>query len=272
MKRDISVIIVNYNSGALTQACIESLQRQRDIRPIEIIVIDNCSNDDSVAFLRSDFPEIIVIANKENRGLAAGVNQGIRAANGDFLLLLNPDIILLDNAVNKLRKYLVDHPKVGVVGGKLLSPNGELQDSAFRFYRPLTVLYRRTWLGSTLAGRREVGRFLMNDYDHQRARTVGWLMGSCYLLNRKAVEEVGGMDERFFLYFEDVDWCRRFWEKGWQVVYVPDAEFSHFHQRSSQRQRWVGLLTNWTTRAHIQSAIKYFWKYRGQKLPTIADK
>lgn len=272
MRKCLSVIIVNYNSGALTHACIESLQLHEDVESTEIIVVDNCSNDDSVAFLRADFPEITVIANKENRGLAAGVNQGIKAARGDYLLLLNPDIIVLDGAVNKLKQYLLNHSSVGVVGGKLLSPNGKLQNSAFRFYKPLTVLYRRTWLGTTAAGKREVDRFLMKDYDHQTARTVGWLMGSCYLLNHKAVDEVGGMDERFFLYFEDVDWCRRFWQKGWQVVYVPEAQFSHFHQRSSQRQHWVGLLTNWTTRAHIRSAIQYFWKYRGQKLPEVADR
>ena len=95
-------------------------------------------------------------------------------------------------------------------------------------------------------------------------------MGSCYLLRAAAVRKVGGMDERFFLYFEDVDWCRRFWEKGWQVVYVPSALFSHFHQRSS-RSHPLSILTNWTMREHIRSAIKYFWKYRGRPVPPVGE-
>lgn len=95
-------------------------------------------------------------------------------------------------------------------------------------------------------------------------------MGSCYMLRASAVREVGGMDERFFLYFEDVDWCRRFWEKGWQVLYVPAALFSHFHQRSS-RSSILGILTNWTTREHIRSALRYFKKYRGRPAPAVAE-
>jgi N-acetylglucosaminyl-diphospho-decaprenol L-rhamnosyltransferase len=264
----LSILIVNYNSGALTHSCLESLLKHGLPKAHEIIVVDNASRDDSVAWLRSDWPEITVIANPTNLGLAAAVNQGLAIARGEYVLLLNPDIIAFPGAVEKLIAFMDTHPRAGMAGGKLRSPNGKLQHSAFRFYRPSTIVYRRTWLGSTKRGQAEIDRFLMKDFDHEHVRPVEWLMGSCYILRAAAEREVGGMDERFFLYFEDVDWCRRFWEKGWQVLYVPDAEFSHFHQRQS-RSHPFGIITNWTTREHIRSAIKYFMKYRGQPTPVV---
>ncbi len=263
----LSVIIVNYNSGALVASNIESLYREGLPSDTEIIVVDNNSGDDSVSFLRSDFPEITLIANEQNFGLAKAVNQAIAVATGDYYLMLNPDIVVLPGAVKELLSYMDNNLKVGLAGGKLLAPNGELQHSCYRFYSPMTILYRRTPLGQTAAGKRAVNSFLMRDYDHKTVRDVDWLMGSCYCLRACAVDEVGGMDERFFLYFEDVDWCRRFWEKGWRVTYVPQAQFSHFHQQSSRKNPVIGILTNWTAREHIRSAIKYFKKYRGKPLP-----
>ncbi|MEX2055001.1 MAG: glycosyltransferase family 2 protein [Candidatus Andersenbacteria bacterium] len=265
----LSIIIVNFNSGPLTQACIESLLKQRLPSPYEIIVVDNGSLDNSVAFLRSDFPEIKVIDNQQNVGLAAAVNVGLQAATGKYYLLLNPDIVALPQSVSTLIDWLETHKDVGVAGGQLLSPNGRIQYSCYRFYKPLTIIYRRTFLGRTKRGRQAIREFLMKDFNHVITRDVDWLMGSCLALRASAVKEVGGMDERFFLYFEDVDWCRRFWQAGWRVTYVPAAQFSHFHQRSSQRGALFGVFTNWATREHIRSAVKYFWKYRSATAPRL---
>lgn len=257
----LSIIIVNYNTGALTKACVESLLSQPLPPRTEIIVVDNASHDDSVPFLRSDFPEITVIANQRNVGLAAAVNQGITAAQGEFYLILNPDIIALPNSVASLLTYMQQHPDVGIAGGKLLSPNGSTQYSCYRYYRPMTIVYRRTWLGKTALGRAEIDRFLMKDFDRQTTRDVEWLMGACLMVRAEAVKKVGGMDERFFLYFEDVDWCRRFKAADYRVVYFPDAEFSHYHQRSSEQGTLFSIFTNRAVRHHILSALKYFWKY-----------
>ena len=267
----LSIIIVNYNSGAMTASCVESLLPQLTGRLIksEIIVVDNASKDDSVPFLRSDFPEITVIDNDQNLGFGSGVNQGLEAAKGEYCLVLNPDIVALPQSLEQLVAYLDAHDDVGLAGGQLLYPNGQLQYSCFRFYTPWTVLARRTWLGRTAAGRAEINRFLMKDFDHRTPAPVEWLMGSCLLARTKAVDEVGGMDERFFMYFEDVDWARRFWEARWRVMYVPTAQFSHFHQQSSRQNGLLGILTNRTTREHIKSAFKYFYKYWGKALPTI---
>lgn len=263
----LSVIIVNYNTAALTKSCIESLLAQKFQGSLEIIVVDNASRDESVALLRSDFPDITVVAHTSNVGLAAGVNAGLQRATGTYMLILNPDIIVLPGALQELVRYLDTHPTVGIVGGQLLSPNGKIQASCYRFYHPMTILYRRTLLGKTAVGKQEINRFLMKDFDRQHVRAVDWLMGACLAVRARAVQRVGGMDERFFLYFEDVDWCRRFWEAGWHVVYMPMAKFSHYHQRSSEGGGILGIITNRATRAHIISAIKYFHKYRGQLLP-----
>lgn len=265
----LSITIVNYNSARLTHSCLESLLTQKLPAETSIVVVDNASSDESVSFLRSDFPEITVISNEHNLGLARAVNQGFGHSRSDYYLTLNPDIIALPGSITTLINYLEKNPTVGICSGKLMSPNGELQPSCFRWYTPMTVVYRRTWLGRTARGRKVVSDFLMKDFDHASARDVDWLMGSCLMVRGKALAQVGGMDERFFLYFEDVDWCRRFWEQGWRVSYLPTAEFSHFHQQSSRTQTLFGMVFNWTTREHIRSALKYFFKYRGAPGPRI---
>lgn len=263
----LSIIIVNYNTGPLTRACVTSILQQRLPWRVEIIVVDNASRDESVAFLRSDFPQITVVANERNTGLAAAVNRGLRDRHGKYYLILNPDIIVLPGAIEEMVGYLEREKDVGMVGGQLISPNGIIQESCYRYYTPMTILYRRTWLGNAHRGRHAVARFLMKDFDHQSVKDVDWLMGACLMVRATAVKQVGGMDERYFLYFEDVDWCRRFWQAGWRISYLPSARFSHYHQRSSQQDFLIGSLTNWVVREHIISGLKYFWKFRNQRWP-----
>ena len=261
----LSIIIVNYKTAALTKTLIESLLSDTLPQGTEIIVVDNNSGDDSVFLLRSDFPEITVIDNKENTGLSGGTNTAIEYAGGAYYLILNPDMVAIPGSVKTLVDYMDANSDVGISAGKLLSPSGELQYSSYRFYTPATIFYRRTWLGKTEKGQLINDRFLMKDFDHESEKDVDWLMGSCLMVRAKAAKEVGGMDERFFLYFEDVDWCRRMWEKGWRVVYVPSASFSHFHQRSSEGGSLLSLFTNRAVREHIKSAVKYFLKFGGRK-------
>ena len=263
----LSIIIVNYKMWQLTRALVESLLQDDLPKSTEIIVVDNNSGDDSVYLLRSDFPEITVIDNPENMGLASGVNTALTQAKGTYSLVLNPDMIAIPGSVSSLVSFMDKNPDVGMAGGKLISPNGKLQYSCYRFYTPLTIVYRRTFLGKTKTGKQAIANFLMKDSDHASEQDVDWLMGACLMVRKKAYEEVGGMDERFFLYFEDVDWCRRFWEKGWRVSYVPQAVFSHYHQRSSEKGALLGIFFNRTTREHIKSAFKYFIKFFGRPLP-----
>lgn len=262
----LSIIIVNYKSRPLTQTLVESLLEQQLPKQTEIIVVDNASHDNSVELLRADFPEITVIANQENVGMAGGVNTAIARAKGQYYLILNPDMVAMPGSVQNLVDFMDQHPDVGISGGKLNSPNGQLQYSCYRFYTPMAIVYRRTLLGRTSRGRAAIARFLMKDFDRSLPHEVDWLMGSCLIVRAKAVEHVGGMDDRYFMYFEDVDWCRRMWTSGWRVMFVPAAVFSHFHQRSSE-QGILSIFTNRPTREHILSALKYFWKFRGQTVP-----
>lgn len=263
----LSIITVNYKSRVLVSALVESLLSRNLPKETEIIVVDNNSQDNSVELLRSDFPEITVIANKENVGLAAGVNKAIQHSKSDYYLILNPDMVAQPDAVQNLVSFMERNPNVGIAGGKLISPNGELQDSCFRFYTPAVIFYRRSFLGRTSFGKKAVSDFLMEDFDHLTVKDVDWLMGACLIVRKEALQEVGGMDEQYFMYFEDVDWCRRMWDAGWRVTYVPQAVFSHFHQRSS-KQGLLSFFTNRPTREHIKSVFKYFWKFRGKQYNT----
>lgn len=263
---DLSIIIVNYGSGRLVKACVDSIRRSPPQGDYEIIVVDNASPDDSQELLATEVPGIRFVPLKENLGYAAGVNIGIQHAWGELLLILNPDIIVLDGALHTLLQFAREHPRAAVVAGQLINPNGSVQDSCFRFYTPFTILARRTPLGVLPFGRRHLENIFLAGVDHANARPVDWVLGACMLVRRAAVAEVGLMDERFFLYFEDMDWCRRFWEAGHEVWYVPAARFAHYYKRASAQEAGVGALLQPITRTHIASGFKYFWKYRGRGL------
>jgi GT2 family glycosyltransferase len=168
--------------------------------------------------------------------------------------------------------YIKAHPDIGILSPKQMNFNGTLQQSCFRFYRPWTVLYRRTWLGKLPFGRRHLNWFMMKDYDHREPRVVDWVMGSAMLVPRTAAMRVGPMDNRFFMYMEDVDWCRRFWEHRLKVVYYPEATVYHYHGKGSAKGGFLGsLLSNRLTWYHIESALKYFLKYQGKPRPKTED-
>lgn len=223
----------------------------------EIIVVDNASAEhEQMDALRKQFPQVRFLLLSQNRGYAAGNNAGMAVALGDRVLILNPDIVVFADSIDALLDALEIDRHVGMVGPRLFNPDGTLQPSCNRFYSPLTPIFRRTALGRLRMGQAILRRDLMLDWDHSHARDVDWLMGSALLVRKKAIEEVGGLDERFFLYFEDMDWCRRFWAAGWRVRYAPQAVMAHYHQRLSARSFWRRH-----TRIHVASAVKYFLKH-----------
>jgi hypothetical protein len=262
-----SVIIVNYFSGLLTKACIQSIRRSNPPEPHEIFVVDNASKDDSREILTSEVDGIRTFFSDTNSGFARAVNHAIRETTGEYVLLLNPDIIVLKDAVSMLLSFMSAHPKVALAAGQLVNPNGTVQDSASRFYTPLTILYRRTPLGKLPWARRHLDHVFLRDRNLSMPQTVDWVIGACMCVRRSAIEDVGLMDERFFLYFEDMDWCRRFWEKNWEVWYVPAARFAHYHKRESAQDQGILALFNPIAQTHIASGMKYFAKYRGSRMP-----
>ena len=259
---DISIIILNYKSKGFVLNCIKSI-KEADFGELkyEIIVVDNNSQDGIGEILDWQNPEIIFIQNKKNIGMGAGNNAGIRKASGDYIVIMNPDTIAFKDTFFKLHAYLEIYPKVGVVGPKQFNPDKTVQGSCFCWHKLLTPLFRRTPLGTSRRARKDLKRFLMKDFDHNSIREVDWLLGSFLFCRAKALKEIGLFDERFFLYFEDTDLCRRFWQRGWQVIYNPEARIIHNHIRQSAQIKWYKFFTHPAARHHIVSWIKYLLKW-----------
>ena len=204
---ELSIVIVTYNSRDPVASCLESLERHPPSVSFETIVVDNASSDGTAQFIRSRFPRIAVIGNETNRGYSKGVNQGARAASGRYVLVLNPDIMVEDGSIDRLVEFMDAHPRAGIAGARLLWPDGRVQPSCRAFYTIRALLLRRTFLGRLFPRAAALREHLMADFDHLAARRVDWVIGACMIARREAFEAVGPMDERFFLYFEDTDWC-----------------------------------------------------------------
>jgi GT2 family glycosyltransferase len=272
---DLSIVIVNWNVRDLLRHCLASLvtdQRfnssqgklntDHPLLTAEIIVVDNASTDGSVEMVRSEFPQVTLIANPENRGFTGGNNQGIAAAQGRYVLLLNPDAEALDNAPAALTRFMDAHPDVGLIGPQLLFPDGQVQSSRRRFPTLATLLFESTWL-EPLAPRSLLRRYYLLDQPDDATLDVDWVMGAAMLVRREAIDQVGVFDEGFFMYSEEVDWCRRIKAAGWRVVYHPSVQVVHHEGRSSEQA---------VSARHInfqRSKIRYVRKYHGRLLATM---
>ncbi len=259
---DVSVIVVNYRSREKTRGCLLSL-RKADFSGIlhEIIVVDNSEENDFDEAFRKEFPEATFLWSGKNLGMGSGNNCGARDAKGSFFLILNPDTVIRPDVVRVLFNFMKDREDVGIAGPKLLNPDGTLQYSCLRFPKLWTPILRRTFLGRFAP--RHLGRYLMTDFDHGSERNVDWMIGSCLMIRADFYRKAGGFDERFFMYFEDIDLCRRSWRGGLRVVYYPRAVVVHDHARGSARMRWfIAPFTSTLAREHIWSWVKYAFKWR----------
>ncbi|MFA6973685.1 MAG: glycosyltransferase family 2 protein [Parcubacteria group bacterium] len=265
---ELSIIITSYRNPELLKVCLDSIKANYTGHDFEMIVADSATEDKTEMLMREDYPEVKFLPSKENIGFSGTVNNGLTVATGKYILILNGDIIVKKDAIEKMLGYVSSHPDVGLVGPQLLNFNETFQPSTFRFYTPLTILYRRTFLGKLPFAKKHLDNFLMKDFDHRSVREVDWIMGSSLMTSREALEKVGAMDHQFKLYFEDTDWCRRFWEAGYKVIYFPAAQMYHYHGKgSASKNVFQALLLNKLTWIHIASALKYFKKYAGKELP-----
>jgi len=264
----LSIVITHHKTPDLLKLCLDSIKVAGQDLDYEVIVLDSEAEEETGEIITDKFPSVKYRPFKENTGYAKIVNIGIKETRGQYVLVLNADMVVEPTALKQLIDFASANPEVGVIGPQLLNFDGTVQDSCFRWHRLLTIAYRRTWLGQTFFGRKELKRFAMADFDRFSTGPVDWVLGAALFTRRQALEQVGLMDERFFLYFEDTDWCRRFWEKGWQVVYFSGARMHHYHSRVSKKAAGVlDLFINKYTWVHIASALKYFWKWQGKSLP-----
>ncbi|MFH1412746.1 MAG: glycosyltransferase family 2 protein [bacterium] len=260
---NLSIVILNYKSKGMTLNCIKSI-KEADLSGLEyeIIVVDNNSQDNIGKILDWQYPGIRFIQNKKNLGMGAGNNIGLIKARGEYAIIMNPDTLVFPDTFKKLYGFMESNLRVGVVGPKQYNPDKTIQDSCYRWHNLFTPFYRRTPLGKTKSGQKDLARFLMKDFDKNVPMDVNWLLGSFLFIRSSALKNVGLFDERFFLYFEDTDFCRRFWEKNWRVVYYPEAEIIHNHNRASAKIPFYKFFTDRFSRAHVASWLKYLKKYR----------
>ncbi len=257
----LGVVIVNYQTYDLTMRCVASLLDRGIAEPAHIVVVDNDSPDGSGARLHSDLPAgVVTLLSGRNGGFGAGVNLGVTALNTELVLVLNPDTYFESNRMDVIRQMFHDSPKMGVAGLKLVNPDGSLQYSARRFYSLVDILARRTMLGKIGPLRQLERSHLLTRKWRQPSQTpffeADWVMGTGFVVRRTAFEQVGRMDEGYFLYFEEVDLCARMWIEGWQVVAVPGVALVHDHQRSSA----AGILSR-AGKTHLRSMARFFAKF-----------
>lgn len=263
----LTVAVCSYRNPQMLRLCLESVIATTVGIDCEVVVADSATQDDTRDMMRTHFPQLMFLPDARNTGFGAMVNKCLAVASGERIFIVNSDTIFEDHTVRDLMAYLDAHPRVGVVAPAQKSFNGEVVNTCFRFYTPMIVLYRRTPLGRLPFARRTLARFEMRDYDRKEPRAVDWVIGSAMMVRRADVAQVGGMDPRFFMYMEDVDWCRRFWERGLAVVYHPRVTMYHYYGKGSAGGFLRSLLLNRLTWVHIASAVKYFLKYAGTPSP-----
>jgi N-acetylglucosaminyl-diphospho-decaprenol L-rhamnosyltransferase len=246
----VSVIVVTYNALPWVERCLES------VRGHETIVVDHGSTDGTLELVRERFPEARLVQ-QENKGLGAGSNAGMRLATGDYYLLLNSDAWALGDAVDRLTAFADEHPRAAVVGPKLLNPDGSLQRSV-RGFPTLWRLATEYFFLRKLAPRtRALNAFYGARFAHDRVREADFLMGACLLVRREAADTVGLFDEDFFMFSEETDWCYRFRQAGWSVLFTPDAEFTHVGGATTARD-WGPLY-----REQLRGHLRFLAKHRG---------
>ncbi len=248
----ITAVVVNYNTCTLLRRCLESLASWP-----EVVVVDNASTDGSAAMVAQDFPEVKLVRNDRNSGFGAGVNVGALHATGEAVLVLNPDTWVTPEVQEILERFLESHPQAGIVGCALLDDDGRTLVSARRFYTPKTLVARRLAPGSTA-----VREFEMLDEGDRRPRKADWVAGTGMAIRKELFSALGGFDDRFFLYFEDVDLCLRAWLAGAEVWYLPEARIYHQEQRASSRS--AAALGR-----HLNSWTRFATKWRGAR-PSFA--
>jgi N-acetylglucosaminyl-diphospho-decaprenol L-rhamnosyltransferase len=252
----VSVVIVNYRQGDLLLACLESVFRTADALPVEVIVVDNASGDDTATVVAGRFPRVRLVLNDRNLGFARATNQGLALGTAPLCLWLNPDTVVQPGALQELVRFFHAHPDAAAVGPRMIGPDGELQYSCRAFPTLGTGLFtrysllRRLWPGNPVSA-----RYLLSGWDHAGVREVDWISGSCLLTSRDVLRRVGPLDEAYFLFNEDVDWCRRAADAGLRVYYDPAAVVVHHIGASKAR------LPAWLVVERHRGMFRYYRKH-----------
>ena len=272
--RDINIVLLNYFCKDDILAAVASVRADVAGSPydIQITVADNSENkDDLREALYQQFPEVKYINSGGNVGFGQGNTNGFKAAPARYYFALNRDIIVprSTKVIERLVKFMDEHPKIACVGPKLVNMDGTLQFSCYRFDLPsllIKSLKQINWDKKYRWVEQYTNQLLMKDFDHNETRPVDWVLGAALLVRQAVVSQLGWFDKRYFMYLEDCDWCRTMWERGWTVYYVHDIVIQHRYARESAKVPGIvkALFRNKLARIHLISWLKFLWKWRGQ--------
>ena len=257
---DVSVIIVNYNTGHLLPEVVGALRAGQNADQLQIIVVDNASRDMSRQILRDQLADCEVIENSVNVGFGRANNQALASARGRYVLLLNTDAFIAGDTLRKTVAYMDFEPQCGVLGVKLVGREGALQPSCRYFPSPWSVFLSRTGLSRFFPGTRLVDNM---DWDHASVRECDWVPGCYYLVRKEVIDRVGLFDPRFFLYYEEVDHCRAVKAAGWKVMYYPDTTVVHIGGESAKSESPLTGAGRQISALQIESELLYFRKHHG---------
>ncbi|MCX7785720.1 MAG: glycosyltransferase family 2 protein [candidate division WOR-3 bacterium] len=253
----VSILIITWNSKKYLKPCLDSilLQEQFKFFDYEIVVIDNNSQDGTVNIIEKSYSQVRLIKNAVNVGYAKANNQGIKIIRSEYILLLNPDTILRDNFFPPLIEYLKQNPRVGAIAPKILNPDLTIQDSVRAFPSYSILLWELTGLSRLFPQHKTFGRWRMKYFDYNQISEIDQPMASCLLVRKEAIEQIGGFDERFPMFYNDVDFCLRLKRAGWKIVYFPDSSVIHYRGASTKIVRTKMIFS-----MH-KSLYHYFEKY-----------
>lgn len=271
--KDINIVFVNYLMKDQLLCAIDSVLKDIADCPydVQITVVDNSRNEDGIQEeISSRFPSVFGIDPGENAGFGRGNTIGFQKTPARYYLALNCDTVIPEQSgtIARMIRFMDDNPKIGCIGPKLLNSDGSVQYSCYRFdllsilikpFKQLRFDERYAWV------RKRTHRLLMRDFDHGKTQPVDWVLGAAMMVRKEVIEDVGWFDERYFMYLEDADWCRRMWGAGWPVYYVHDIVIRHAHARESAKIPGLfrALCKNKLARIHAMSWIKFLWKWRG---------
>lgn len=256
----IVVVVVSYNTRVLLDACLASLYMgsASGNDDLAVVVVDNGSRDGSADLVRARYPRALLLQMEENAGFARASNVGMRAGRGRYYVLLNSDTVVLDGALQRLAAFLDEHRQYAVAGPLLLNPDGTVQTSCFSFTSVSDIFFEQSGLTAAFPRSRVFNRRGIGDFDRSGARAVDWVSGACIMVRQEALEAAGLLDESFFMYGEELDWCYRMHQRGLQAVFVPEARVVHVGRASS-----LHAPGEFAPRA-VAGRLRYFRKHHGE--------
>lgn len=229
---DLSVIVVNWNTKGLLRDCLQSVYTETDGITFEVVVVDNASSDGSAEMVEREFAQVTLMRNNENVGFARANNQAIKLSRGRYVLLLNSDTVVLGGALQRMVNLMDQYADAGAAGCRLVDQNGNLEYSCRSFPRPKVAFFLNPPWPSLSTAAKWFEDYLLLDWDHCTVRSVDFATAACLMVRRECIQEVGLLDESFFMMVEDVDWCYRIRKEGWRIYYVPSAEVIHIRGAS----------------------------------------